>query len=176
MCYYKCGQYLRIQVQSTVSKQSDTRVRMLNHILFILFVFRDLCTGKMKEIGKEDVELYLLLNHLTQDQLQYTSCVVKENNTSQLHILESWHKRLGQMSSHILSKLFFVSTETFNKSLNNCSIYYAKQTRAAFLVSNIKSSDFFYLVHMNVLGSYKNYAFDGNKYIFIIIDDFARMI
>lgn len=133
----------------------------------------------MREIGKEDDGLYLLLNKITQGQVQQ-AYVVKARGDDQLQIsgqeMELWHQRLGHMSSHILNKLIFVSIDSMNTSLNKCTVCpVAKQTRATFLVSSIKSSTCFDLVHLDIWGPYKIFTFDGNKYFLTVVDDYIRM-
>ncbi|KAH0679201.1 hypothetical protein KY284_020286 [Solanum tuberosum] len=70
----------------------------------------NLYTSKVREIGREDNGLYLLLKGLTQSQLQHHACGVKRKNEKEGQLSEEgihiWHKRLGHMSSHMLKKLF----------------------------------------------------------------------
>ncbi|KAL3362244.1 hypothetical protein AABB24_014896 [Solanum stoloniferum] len=76
----------------------------------------------------------------------------------------------------MLSKVFPVNSEVVNKVLNECIVCpCAKQTRNMFLVSSIKSSQIFYLIHLDVWGPYKQATFDGNRFFLTVVDDFSRM-
>lgn len=44
-----------------------------------------------------------------------------------------------------------------------------------FPISSIKSSQIFDLIHLDVLGLYKQSTFDGNRFFFTVVDDFSRM-
>ena len=41
-------------------------------------MFQELCTGKVREVGKEEDGLYLLLRNLSKEQLKHQSFVVPE--------------------------------------------------------------------------------------------------
>lgn len=90
---------------SKVTKEWGCLVTFFPHFC----VFQDLYTGKVREIGKENDGLYLLLNHLTQAQLQHVACAASRKVFDQPQIsekdIELWHRRLGHMSSHMLNKL-----------------------------------------------------------------------
>lgn len=118
-------------------------------------VFQKLYTGKLREVGKEDDDLYLLRKNLAQEKLKLISFVVpekqlKEHSLSEYEV-DLWHKRLGHGSSFMMRKVFPVSLDVIYKVVNNCSVCpYAKQTRSMFPISSIKSRQVFDLVHLNV--------------------------
>lgn len=134
----------------------------------------------MREIGKEDVGLYFLLNKLTKNELQSTSCTATGNSethkTMKHAVIGLWHKRTGHMSSRVLDRLLSTNISTSIKAVDEFTICpYAKQTRLTFPLSSIKTSASFDLLHIDVWGLYKTTTFDGNKYFLIIADDFTRM-
>lgn len=68
------------------------------------------------------------------------------------------------MCTHVLQSLIPNNLELIDDVVNKCGTYScAKQTRKSFLVSNIKSTDKFDLVHIDVQGPYKIPAIDGSK-------------
>jgi len=79
--------------------------------------------------------------------VQFQSCLAEGKGKEAKQLSEEevnvWHKRLGHMSSHALSRLFSVSPEVVNKALNKCNVCpCAKQTRVVFPSSSIKSIEF----------------------------------
>ena len=73
----------------------------------------------MKKVGKEEGGLYLLIKHLT------TQCTGQEKEvetTFAAHDVKEadmvlWHKRLGHISSTVLSRMFSVNKRS------SCSIF-----------------------------------------------------
>lgn len=71
----------------------------------------------MKEIGKEDDELYILLNHYDFNGRNFSLAVQgsKRNETEDISL---WHKRLGHTSSTTLHKMFPNSLEISHLTIN----------------------------------------------------------
>jgi len=137
-------------------------------------VFHELYTGKVKEVGKEEGGLYLLLSQLThgpESEVKKSVCVVPRVLSS----IEVWHQRLGHVSSIVLARLFDMNKDSMCK-VSKCTVCpCAKQTRLPFHSSSIKSNACFDLIHVDVWGPYNTPTFDGNKYFLTIVDDFSRM-
>ncbi|KAL3352316.1 hypothetical protein AABB24_020384, partial [Solanum stoloniferum] len=99
---------------------------------------KELCSGKVKEVGKEEGGLYLLMKHFTNkiDSSPGKEVAFTVNNTKAVD-MELWHQRLGHVSSAVLARMFAMSQQTLCK-VTNCSVCpYAKQTRLVFPVSSI---------------------------------------
>jgi len=161
---------------SKVTKELNCSVTFFPHFC----VFQELYTGKVREVGKEEDGLYLLLRNLSKEQLKHQSFVVPEKKLEIQQLSEKelnvWHKRLGHGSAQMLSKVFPVNSDVVKKVLNECTVCpCAKQTRNMFPVSSIKSSQIFYLLHLDVWGPYKQATFDGNRFFLTVVDDFSRM-
>ncbi|KAH0706360.1 hypothetical protein KY289_011436 [Solanum tuberosum] len=76
-------------------------------------VFQELCSGKVKEVGKEEGGLYLLMKHFTNksDSSPGKEVAFTVNNTKVVD-LELWHQRLGHVSSAVLARMFAMSQQT----------------------------------------------------------------
>ena len=89
--------------------------------------------------------------------------------------MELWHKRLGHVSSTVLSRMFSVNKQSACR-ISKCLVCpYAKQTRNVFPKSSIKSTACFELLHVDLWGPYNTTTIDGKKYFLTIVDDFSRV-
>lgn len=86
------------------------------------------------------------------------------------------HKRLRHTYFIVLSKLFCMDKEELCKVSKYNICPYEKQIRLVFPLSSIKNICSFDLIHLNLWSPYKIATFDGNKYFFIVVDEFSRMI
>lgn len=135
----------------------------------------------MKEVGKEEGGLYLLLKELTHMQdngVQESAIGVKESTIAVNQVcsgIKVWHQRLGHVSYVVLARMFDMNKQSMCK-VSNCLVCpYAKQTRLVFPSSTIRSCNCFDLIHVDLWGPYNSPTFDGNKYFLTIVDDFSRM-
>uniref|UniRef100_A0A3Q7FZN3 Integrase zinc-binding domain-containing protein n=1 Tax=Solanum lycopersicum TaxID=4081 RepID=A0A3Q7FZN3_SOLLC len=118
----------------TESRSLVTKLKMQIIYMKLWKTLQKLYTGKLREVGKEDDDLYLLRKNLAQEKLKLISFVVpekqlKEHSLSEYEV-DLWYKRLGHGSSFMMRKVFPVSLDVIDKVVNNCSVCpYAKQTR-----------------------------------------------
>ncbi|XP_075084104.1 uncharacterized protein LOC142167843 [Nicotiana tabacum] len=110
-------------------------------------VTNDLFTGKVREIGKEERGLYILLTKLARNNNRDV-CAAKELTTSEANKInvELWHQRFGHVSILVLKRILSVSLQSIKHKVDK------------------------YL-----WGPYRVATFDGNKYFLIIVDDYNRM-
>ncbi|XP_015164024.1 uncharacterized protein [Solanum tuberosum] len=138
-------------------------------------VTQELFSGRVKEVGKEDGGLYVLLSQLNNYKKDSLCAGSKLDSALQESTLELWHKRLGHVSSVGLSKMFAMTKQSLC-NISKCLVCpYAKQTRSVFPSSCIKSTACFDLVHIDLWGPYNTPTVDGNRYFLTIVDDFSRM-
>ncbi|XP_060190455.1 uncharacterized protein LOC132619625 [Lycium barbarum] len=117
----------------------------------------NLFTERVKEIGKVDNGLYLLLNH---NDIQLVNLVTAHHSSSTTYKMDIdinlWNKRLGHTLSVVLNKLFAISVQHIKEKIINCSVCpCAKQIRLPFPSNSIKSNSIFDLIHIDVWGPYK---------------------
>ncbi|XP_070019435.1 uncharacterized protein [Nicotiana sylvestris] len=74
-------------------------------------VFQDLYNGKVKEIGKEDDGLYLLLNKST-GKLGGTQLNAHEVTVVSIEEIKLWHMRFGYVASTTLNKVLPASSQS----------------------------------------------------------------
>ncbi|XP_049397372.1 uncharacterized protein LOC125861549 [Solanum stenotomum] len=81
----------------------------------------ELCSGKVKEVSKEEGGLYLLMKHFTNkiDSSPGKEVAFTVNNTKAVD-MELWHQRLGHVSSAVLARMFAMSQQILCK-VTNCS-------------------------------------------------------
>lgn len=107
---------------SKVTKELNCSVTFFPHFC----VFQELYTGKVREIDKEDNDLYLLLRNVSNDQQKQHGFVVPGKKLEIQQIsekeLDVWNKRLGHGSSQMLSKVFPVRSDIVDKLINKCTI------------------------------------------------------
>ncbi|XP_024009962.1 uncharacterized protein LOC112085161 [Eutrema salsugineum] len=95
--------------------------------------------------------------------------------------LELWHKRLGHMNTHGLSRL--VKAEAIrgipeldaprDSVCEVCSR--GKQIKVPHkAVSEIRSKKVLELIHMDLMGPVQTESIGGRRYIFVLVDDFSR--
>lgn len=128
----------------------------------------------MKEVGKKVDGLYILLSHHDSNGRNLSLSVhsSKKNGTEDIIL---WHKRLGNVSSTVLHKVFPSSLQQIRSHLDRCTVCpCAKQTRLPFTTSSIQSKAYLYFIHVGIWGPYKIATFDGNKFFLTIVDDYSR--
>lgn len=79
-------------------------------------VFKDIFSGKVREIGKEEDGLYLLLNQPPGKTVAITLAADARSEGNKVDI-SLWHRRLGHVSSVVLKRIFF-----------SCSFYHISTT------------------------------------------------
>jgi len=114
------------------------------------YVFQDLCSGKVKEVGKEEGGLYLLMQHLTnKNSHSEWEATFVVNNAKDIY-MELWHRRLGHVSSSVLARMFAMNKGSLC-TLTKCpACPLAKQTRLVFPVCNIKTITCFDMIHLDL--------------------------
>nr|XP_016458677.1 PREDICTED: uncharacterized protein LOC107782316 [Nicotiana tabacum] len=115
------------------------------------FIFQDLFTRKVKEIGREEEGLYVLHSRRKRSvQVSKRSMAVTETIEA-----DTWHKRMGHVHMSILRKITkFRNKVSFNiEHFDGCPI--ARQTRMPFPTSDNKSIETFNLLHMDIWSPYK---------------------
>ena len=92
-----------------------------------------------------------------------------------------WHQRFGHASLHLLDKLQRKELvrglpRIQPEDMTHCSeCSQAKQTRASFPIKKVVStSSPLELVHMDLCGPMRIQSTGGNKYIFVLVDDYTR--
>ena len=95
--------------------------------------------------------------------------------------IDLWHKKLGHMNTHGLSRL--IRTEVVrgvptleNLTDNVCeACCKGKQIKVQNKqVSQINSKRVFELIHMDLMGPITRNSIAGKRYIFVLVDDFSR--
>lgn len=146
-------------------------------------LFRDLLTGRIMGIGKQNHGLYYL--H------RISSAVVPSSSTkassrpvfSSLHTcnlshckdldVDIWHKRFGHLSLSPLQFLPFIRQKSLTHHCTICPI--SKQTRTVFPTTYRSSSPHaFHLLHIDIWGLYRTPTHNGFKYFLTVVDDFSR--
>ncbi|XP_019230260.1 PREDICTED: uncharacterized protein LOC109211213 [Nicotiana attenuata] len=91
-----------------------------------LCVFRDLFSGRVREIGRESDGLYFLQKYggkmLTAISLAAAGIKSRQGDTTVDVAL--WHKRLGHVSSIVVRKLFASKLASINETVNKCTLYH----------------------------------------------------
>lgn len=136
-------------------------------------VFQDLYSGRVKEIGRENEELYVLRGNSCGDGLAKGIKVV--------HTIESerrdnlWHMRLGHPSLSTMNSIVKLHDSVNTRVQNNCHICpLAKQTRLQLPLSSSRAEAHFHIVHMDLWGPYKVTTFDKKYYFLTIVDDHSK--
>nr|XP_016467178.1 PREDICTED: uncharacterized protein LOC107789823 [Nicotiana tabacum] len=80
--------------------------------------FQDLFTRKVREIGKEEDELYILLRQIMEKnkRIALAASKVESNLDKQLDV-DLWHKRLGHMSTIVLQKILPISLQFISEKI-----------------------------------------------------------
>lgn len=120
------------------------------------YVFQDLCTGKVRAIGRMEGSLYLLQNQDVKSKLKVMpreessgSCLTKGRHSKAE--VDIWHMRFGHVSTNVLQRLIHGNVQVIDESVRQCTVCpSAKQQRLPFTSSSIKTSKCFDLVHMNL--------------------------
>lgn len=89
---------------SQITKELGCSVTFLPHFC----VFQELYSGKVKEVGKEEGGLYLLIKHLTtqcNDQEKEVEVAFVAHDVKETDMV-LWHRRLGHVSSTVLERMF----------------------------------------------------------------------
>lgn len=134
-------------------------------------VFQDLSHRKVKMIGKEDGELYLLSSKSSSKDVNFSaSCSVSLIKIASNLDIALWHKKFAHVASSVLKKLLSSDSTSITDTMNKCTICpCAKQTRISFPINTSKNSTCFDLLHMNLWGQYKTPTHDGHKYFLTIV-------
>lgn len=135
--------------------------------------FWNLCSGKMKGIGRERGGLYLLPQSSTKRKRIALLRLVGRNKSQDI---ELWHRRLGHASIGEIRHSFTLAYDECKRRLVNYNVFLlAKHTRLPFNDSTNKVEEIFQLLHIDVWGPYTMQTLDGNKMFLTIIDDHSRM-
>ncbi|XP_075086222.1 uncharacterized protein LOC142168944 [Nicotiana tabacum] len=107
----------------------------------------DLFIGKVREIGKKERELYILLAQFARNSNRVV-CAANELTASEANKInvELWHQRFGHVSILVLKRILPVSLQSIKDKVDK------------------------YL-----WDPYRVTTFDGNKYFLTIVDDYSRM-
>ncbi|XP_060170775.1 uncharacterized protein LOC132601727 [Lycium barbarum] len=173
---------------STSTNVSHTGTSIISDFLKL---DNDLCTGKVREIGKVKGSLYILdpatsLSHTMAYKQAFASSVFTSTYTSSPPPLQrpssptttsqTWHQRLGHAPITVLQKIPSLKLSVSNKDTPLfvfCPL--SKQTRFPFPHSVKKIVSPFQVVHMDVWGPYRQYTYNGYRYFLTIVDDYTRM-
>ncbi|XP_049371099.1 uncharacterized protein LOC125836056 [Solanum verrucosum] len=94
---------------------------------------RDLCTGKVKEIGRELEGLYVI-NMKQKEDSQRKGCSSARNMASE----DLWHQRMGHVPIPVLKRVYALPFHS-SSTLNNCDVCpRARQRRLPFPISHSK--------------------------------------
>ncbi|CAL1391749.1 unnamed protein product [Linum trigynum] len=157
---------------SRLTQEHNVEVIFLNDVCMI----QDSHSKTLIGVGKLRDGLYYLQRFgeelgTTRDPLPQ-ACRVDRQAASR----ELWHVRLGHPS---LDKLFLLK-DLVGCSFDSRSSFHcdpcvrAKQARNSFLLSSIKTSTCFDLIHLDIWGPYKTPATDGSHYFLTMVDDYSR--
>ncbi|XP_070009786.1 uncharacterized protein [Nicotiana sylvestris] len=146
----------------------------------------ELFSGKVLEIGREELGLYILKaadrqtpkHHISPsvNTIVSTNKNVSLNNTSPCNDFSLWHRRLGYAPLKVLQKLqnLYELHLTDNQHCTLCPI--SKQSRLSFPLRTICSTSIFDLVHADVWGPYRLSTHDSKRYFLTLADDFSKYI
>ncbi|XP_055809536.1 uncharacterized protein LOC129879842 [Solanum dulcamara] len=127
---------------------------------------QDLSSGKGLEIDREKEGLYLLKHKIkgTQDKQQLVRGLIATKNPVDIML---WHRRMGHASVGAMQKLLDIDHSDCKQVLDKCELFpLAKHTRMPFLVSNIKSSTIFDLMHLDFNKTIKIFRTDnGSEFV-----------
>ncbi|WRX11446.1 Integrase [Theobroma cacao] len=137
--------------------------------------FRDDSKGKIHDIGKRLKNMYVIF--LEDLDLNSEVCfVVNAENDSWL-----WHRRLGHVSMHTMSKLIKknlvagLSKLKFEKDRVCDACQLGKQVRTSFKTKKIMSTSRpLELLHIDLFGPINTTSLGGKSYGFVIVDDYSR--
>lgn len=140
-------------------------------------IFQDLCTGKVRGIGKEEGDIYLLLpkasERIVDGRNKVSSCVAERLSED----VQIWHKRLGHVPAAVMKKLDFIKNKVSICSFNDCTVCpLVRQTRKPFPVSSSRSAAVFDLLHIDIWGPYRVPTLSGHRYFLTVVDDHSKMI
>ena len=112
------------------------------------------------------------------------TCFVPKENLCLSSIEEQsdlWHQRLGHASSKLIHKLYQKELVRGLPKVNGNSrelcldCAKGKQVRSSFKSKNqVSSSKPLELIHMDLCGPMKVPSLGGNRYIYVLVDDFSR--
>ena len=96
-------------------------------------------------------------------------------------VSQLWHKRLGHASLYLLDKLHKKELvrglpKVNVEDMSHCSACSrGKMTRSTFKSKKIVSTTVpLELIHMDLCGPMRTQSYGGNRYIFVLVDDFSR--
>nr|XP_016470822.1 PREDICTED: uncharacterized protein LOC107793056 [Nicotiana tabacum] len=121
-------------------------------------VFQELFSGRVKAIGREDIGLYILSRQTIpgSNTINLNTMETEVNKETSSSDIDLWHRRLGHVSTTVFKKLLSEKIQDMSARIDLYSIFpCAKQTRHPFLVSSIRTTASFELVHMDLWGPYK---------------------
>ena len=89
-----------------------------------------------------------------------------------------WHRRLGHASFDHLSGINSIESVKglkFEKDHSCGACQLGKQTKSSFKpIKDIMTSRPLELIHMDLFGPTKTKSLNGNRYVFVLVDDFFR--
>lgn len=137
------------------------------------YLFQDLCTCKVRGIGKKEGGLCMLPSTTkkpTPVKALHSSCSTFDS------YLSIWHMRLGHAPIVVLHKIDLLKSCKQHKDFSSCLVFpLARQTRFPFPSSVKKSISPFELLHMDVWGPYKQCTYNGHRFFLTSVDDYSRM-
>ncbi|XP_075096344.1 uncharacterized protein LOC107777081 [Nicotiana tabacum] len=83
--------------------------------------FWDLLTGKVREIGKEEDGLYILLRQITEKNKRIALAASEVENLNKQLDVDLWHKRPGHLSTIGLQKILHVSLPFIREKISKCT-------------------------------------------------------
>ncbi|CAM8981668.1 unnamed protein product [Rhodiola kirilowii] len=174
-------------------KISVDKVSLVHGLKYDLLSVHQLCLkGKNKVVFTDD-SCYvkciatgrILLKGFVEDGVYLTDlsfnpeeylCLASRTGNSVL-----WHRRLGHVNMRLLKKLHKLElvrglpevSEGLEHVCDACTR--GKQTRTSFPVKNVVSTTRpLELVHMDLCGPMRTTTRGGNKYVFVLVDDYSR--
>ncbi|CAM8956338.1 unnamed protein product [Rhodiola kirilowii] len=156
------------------SKVSVDNVSLVNGLKFNLLSVSQLCRGGQVLLrGNCANRVYFVDPKF--DPEEYL-CLYSRSDES-----EMWHRRLGHVNFRLLKRLHNQNlviglpkiSEVPDQVCSACAK--GKQTRSSFHSKNVVSTlKAFELVHMDLCGPMRVQSREGNRYVFVIVDDYSR--
>ncbi|KAL5563802.1 hypothetical protein UlMin_033549 [Ulmus minor] len=140
----------------------------------------DQCSKKPLARGRNENGLYKLPVITSQDSKHNNVPSLNKNTVSAFTLStdssETWHDRLGHVSSVILQKVLSNCNLScsINKNLICSSCQYAKSHRLPFQLSHSRASSPLDLIHTDIWGPAPVLSTSGSRYFILFVDDNTR--
>lgn len=189
---------IQVEGKGTVAiKTSHGKVKLLHNVQFVPNLAHNLlsvgqlmacgyavtfdneaCVIKEKKSVKTMTTVHMTKNKmfpLNASNVEHFAFVARESNESKLWHMRNWHLNVNGL--RLLNNKGMVSGLPKIEVFDLCeACVYGKQTRKSFPVEGAwRASKCLELIHDDLCGPMNTESFSGNRYFFLLTDDFSRM-